>query len=108
LKVQQIKRSDSGELLADAKKYIAELKKQLSDALNASYEYEELRANDPTDISELKRQLADALTTIKELKADIKTKVCTTNTHINVCKCTHIKYGHAHAHKLPVCARACL
>jgi len=60
LKVQQSKRSDSGELLADAKKYIAELKKQLSDALNASYEYEQLRANDQNDISELKRQLADA------------------------------------------------
>jgi len=74
LKVQQSKRSDSGELLADAKKYIAELKKQLSDALNASYEYEQLRANDQNDISELKRQLADALATIEELKADIKTK----------------------------------
>merc|ERR1711934_519447 len=74
LEVQQSKTSDSGELLADAKKYIAELKKQLSDALNASYDCEELRADDPNDISELKRQLANALATIEELKADIKTK----------------------------------
>jgi len=114
LKAQQSKRSDSGELLADSKKQNAELKKQLSDALNASQECEklradaqndvselqtqlsdalnardeceELRANDPNDISELKRQLTDALTTIEELKADIKTKVCTTNTCMNVCK----------------------
>ena len=100
MKAHQSKRSDSGQILADAKQYISELKKQLSDALNASYEYEELRANDQNDISELKRQLADALAIIEELKADIKTKVCTTNTQTR-------KYRHAHAHKLPMCARTC-
>ena len=90
MEVQQSKTSDSGELLADAKKYIAELKKQLSDALNARDEYEELRANDQNDISELKRQLADALAIIEELKADIKTKVFTTNTYMDVYNYTRV------------------
>ena len=135
MKAQENKRSDSGQLLADAKKYIAELQTrlvdamcardeyedvrlddqnqifelqtQLRDALCARYESEKLRANDQNDIAELKRQLADALTTIEELKADIKRKVCTTNTYMDVYKCTHIEYRHTHAHKLPMCARTC-
>ena len=126
MKAQHSKGSDSGQLLADAKQYIAELqtrlvdamcardeyedmhvddqnqiselKKQLRDALCESYEYEDLRAEDQNHISELERQLTDALTTIEELKAEIKTKVCTTNTHMNIYKCTHLKYRHAHAH----------
>ena len=133
MKVQESKRSKSGQLLADAKKDIAELKEQLRDALNASHEseklladaqtnvselqtqlkdamcvrdeYEELRVNDQNDISELKRQLADALATIEELEVDMKRKVCTTNTYMDVCKCTHMKgtrihtnYPCAHVH----------
>ena len=145
MKAQHSKGSDSGQLLADAKKYIAELqtrlvdamcardeyedmhgddqnqiselKKQLRDALCESYEYEdlraddqnqicelkksvrdllcesyeheELRANDQNQISELERQLKDARTTIEELKADAKTKVCTTNTHGRIQMYTH-------------------
>ena len=112
MKAQQSKRSDSGELLADAKKYIAELqtrlvdamcardeyedmhlndqnhiselKHQLRDALCESYEYEDLRANDQNQISELKRQLTNARITIEKLKTDVKTKVCTTNTCMGV------------------------
>ena len=117
MKAQENKRSDSGQLLADAKKYIAELqtrlvdamcardeyedlhvdnqnqiselKKQLRDALCESYEYEDLRANDQNQISELERQLKEARTTIEELKADAKTKVCTTNTHGRIQMHTH-------------------
>ena len=124
MELHQIKNSESVQLLADAKKDIAELQEQLSAALNASHEsetlladaqtnvselqtqlkdalcvrdeYEELRANDQNDISELKRQLAGALATIEELKVDIKTKVCTTNAYMDVYKCTHMKGTRMH------------
>ena len=125
MELRQIKNSESEQLLADAKKDISELKEQLRDALNASHEseklladaqtnvselqtqlkdalcvrdeYEELRVNDQTDISELKIQLTAALTTIEELKADIKIKVCTTNACMDVYKCTNMKGTRVHA-----------
>ena len=59
LKVQQSGRSDSGQALTDANKYISELEKQLADALAASHESAELRADDQQHIAELEQQLAD-------------------------------------------------
>ena len=73
LKVQQSGRSDSGQALTDANKYISELEQQLADDQQHIAELEQQLADDQQRNSELKKQLADALEKIERCKKVYRT-----------------------------------